>query len=1375
MTADVGVQVDVAPEQPGDGTGYRYPGAPPFQDTVLDRELFRGREREADTVLQSILSSNLLVLYSVSGLGKSSLLNAGVMYRLRERRHWPVSVRVNDPTTPVVELIRKQIEAAALADPTVELLRDPTAGPASADPRLWDVLALLEIWRRNDMQQLVIVLDQFEELFTLGWADTERHRFIAEFGEVLRGFRLEGPGDDASATNAMPPPRVKFVIVIREDSLGELEALSRDVPQIMHNRFRLEPLRLDQAEAAIREPAMMDDARLGSSRFAYSQAASDLILDFLRTRTVRGTVVHADAVDPSQLQIVCQFVERSILPNKQPSDADGPIEIDDVDLGGRDGLEGVLRHFYQRTLQTFPAARQRAVRNLCENGLINKSRRRLSLDEEEIERTFAVTPDDLKQLVDERLLRADPRLDSVYYELAHDTLIDPILDHREELKAQHARRRRQWIVAGAVAAGLAALVVGVVVFILRWSDDGEHFQPLVLGVPVDGVVEGGTGDTPFKLTDVGNGETVVTVTPGAGAGEPIDVAIEVTSAAGVTRLEDRVGPGEAELVVVPREPTSAAVAVRVTSLNSASGPFTIAADRVAAGDLRAGQPTIGRVVDPDGIAVYRVDVDSATPMVVDVIPSGPDGVYTPSGLPLLPPTFAPPTPSGGGGGDGDVGDVEASGKEAKAPTELDIEVEVISGDGSARRVDSAAAGDGERFSVTAAGPSVVVIRGYQASVGAFVVDAAPTTPLVVGQRHHVQLAPSGRPTSLVFDAASGGPYLARVLPAPGVDVSLEVLRPDAVVVPADNMGAGRDEATIVAGPEGQYVLSVSAFQPIDAGVDVEVVAVRPTRLTADTWRAVATGDVVDLVVERTPLTVVARPAPGVDPVLQVLDPHGATRLVDGPAPDAIEAVMLTTPGTHTIRVSDFIGGPGGLDVIAMPATRAVPIRAGQTVEATAPVVFDVVVAGGDPLTLTAEPTSDEAVLDTQVLDPDGFPIGNSGTVTAPGAQAAATIVATRPGTYHVVVTSSDAPERVTAALAPVHRVTTGDEVSGPSPTTFLVDVGPDELMTVGAQAPGGIVGVEVTSPQGTSTAVDPVAGFTSDGSATAVLGMSGAGAYAVRVTSTVAGGDVTASVLDAPARQLTSTVTTTGPAAVFDVDVGSDELLWFTAVAASPAAGLDVHVINPRGEDLGAAAVPARRSVPAELPASVRDLFPPAVVALFADGLPATVEEVAAELVAAGLLDEALAVVEAHPEVDAIAFGPPPLGDVEAVVGSSGAGTYRIVVSAADQAAEITSTRAPIPVQSLEPGASTTVVAPAAIDVEVGDRPLVVTASPASADVELATTAFDARFSPSGGADAPSNGPGQPATSIVGGSGGGTYRVLVMSSQEGSAAVVTLR
>jgi len=55
---------------------YRYPGSPPFRDVDLDRRLFKGRDEEAKKVFHSILSSDVFLLYAVSGMGKSSLLNA---------------------------------------------------------------------------------------------------------------------------------------------------------------------------------------------------------------------------------------------------------------------------------------------------------------------------------------------------------------------------------------------------------------------------------------------------------------------------------------------------------------------------------------------------------------------------------------------------------------------------------------------------------------------------------------------------------------------------------------------------------------------------------------------------------------------------------------------------------------------------------------------------------------------------------------------------------------------------------------------------------------------------------------------------------------------------------------------------------------------------------------------------------------------------------------------------------------------------------------------------------------------------------------------------------------------------------------------------
>ena len=69
---------------PAGERSYRYPGSPPFRDIEIDRRLFKGRDEEAKKVFHSILSADLFLLYAVSGMGKSSLLNAGVMHRLRE-------------------------------------------------------------------------------------------------------------------------------------------------------------------------------------------------------------------------------------------------------------------------------------------------------------------------------------------------------------------------------------------------------------------------------------------------------------------------------------------------------------------------------------------------------------------------------------------------------------------------------------------------------------------------------------------------------------------------------------------------------------------------------------------------------------------------------------------------------------------------------------------------------------------------------------------------------------------------------------------------------------------------------------------------------------------------------------------------------------------------------------------------------------------------------------------------------------------------------------------------------------------------------------------------------------------------------------------
>jgi hypothetical protein len=78
----------------------RYPGARPFADTDADQRLFFGRERDIHELFHQLLTTNLLVFFGKSGLGKTSLLQAGIFPRLRQRDLLPLPIRLNDTPRP---------------------------------------------------------------------------------------------------------------------------------------------------------------------------------------------------------------------------------------------------------------------------------------------------------------------------------------------------------------------------------------------------------------------------------------------------------------------------------------------------------------------------------------------------------------------------------------------------------------------------------------------------------------------------------------------------------------------------------------------------------------------------------------------------------------------------------------------------------------------------------------------------------------------------------------------------------------------------------------------------------------------------------------------------------------------------------------------------------------------------------------------------------------------------------------------------------------------------------------------------------------------------------------------------------------------------
>jgi hypothetical protein len=849
-------------------SGYRYPGSAPFADSDTDRELFRGRREEIDHVLHSILSVDLFVVYAISGVGKTSLLTAGVLEPLRQRQFFPVVLRLNDPTCPPVALIETQIRSAADKADGIKVERHPSVRDV-VPTTLWELLGGLEVWRNNTLQHLVLIFDQFEELFTLDWSDDQRDEFIQQLGDVVRRHVSQVEREGGSQ---LPPPNVKITLIVREDSLGELEALVAQVPQILRHRFRLGGLSPEQAQAAIREPAALDDSRLVTRRFSYSDDAAQAILDFLRAReSGRGTAL-SRSIDPSQLQIICQYAERSIVPSKRgDGDSDSAVEISEADLGGQEGLERILRDFYRNELGAWPARQRVLVMHLCERGLINRSGRRLSLEEGQICAEFGLTKPMLAKLVDRRLLRSEPRVGSIYYELAHDTLTAPILAYRDEVRSARRRRWRR-VLVGALGLGLAAAVALVLVLRSDLSETANEssatgVETIAVGQSVSGAIESEHASSVYSFEPEAGEPLILEVKPE----DRLDAVLEVRYPDGLEQQVDAGGDGATESVIVTAS-EAGSHRVTITGFRS-SGEFELSIHPADVVDLAVVDDESGGIAPADPGGVFAFEASEGQALAVEVVPD----------------------------------------------ESLDVVLTLIDPAGRPQEEDASAEGGTEFVVVdgSAAGRHFVIVSGADPSAkGEYELSIRPAdvVDLAIGTTVTGTLDAENPRGLFMFEAPAGQPLDVEVVPGGTLDAVLEVIDPDGVHQFADAGYEGGIEAVVVDGSaaghhlvivtgllsaKGEYELSIRPPDVVDLAIGTTVTGT----IDAENPRGLFMFEAP----AGRPLVVEVVPGETLDAVLEVIDPDGVRQFADAGYEGGIEAVDVdgSAAGHHLVIVTGF--------------------------------------------------------------------------------------------------------------------------------------------------------------------------------------------------------------------------------------------------------------------------------------------------------------------------------------------------------------------------------------------------------------------------------------------------------------------------------------
>ncbi len=412
---------------------YRYPGVKPFESQ--EHDLFFGRDRDIEDLLDLVLLEKIVVLFGKSGYGKSSLINAGIIPRLKDIT--PVVVRLGSyiegqNRTPL-ETLRLRI-SEVLADSPESDFMENVDFPAS----LW---LLVKRKQSAGRRRFILIFDQFEEFFT--YPPAEQKIFKDQLSELAY---TEIPQHIRNSMESFSPEQQSFIALpfetkalfsIRSDRMSYLDSMKDSLPAILHRRYELRGLSPEQAREAIVRPARLEGTDFLSYPFEYSEEAVQKIIAGQReSEYSRKAYIEAFA-----LQIQCQYVESKVI--KQ--DIRGTV-IEAKDLPDSANLYGA---YYQRQIAALPPDEQETALRLIEEGLLFEDpstgdARRLSVDADVLCARFGASKRLLEDLENTFLLRREANtLGGFNYEISHDTLVKPIQKSKTMHRAQQDRMENE--------------------------------------------------------------------------------------------------------------------------------------------------------------------------------------------------------------------------------------------------------------------------------------------------------------------------------------------------------------------------------------------------------------------------------------------------------------------------------------------------------------------------------------------------------------------------------------------------------------------------------------------------------------------------------------------------------------------------------------------------------------------------------------------------------------------------------------------------------------------------------------------------------------------------------------------------------------------
>ena len=430
---------------PADSSPYK--GLAPYEEK--DAHFFFGRDADRKIITANLRGARLTLLYGASGVGKSSVLRAGVAYHLRkmaqrnlkERDRPEIAVAVfsdwrGDPVRGLSEAVGEAVQKA-LGGAQVE--------PVSADLSL---VSALGAWTERLDGELLVILDQFEEYFLYHPDESAEGTFGVELPRAVDAPDLE----------------VGFLIGIREDAYAQLDYFKGKIPNLYENYLRLEHLDPKAATEAIVGPIDRYN-QLQEGNRSPVEIDVELVNEVLRQVVVgeleaseRGKGIAAGSgrqehrIETPYLQLVMRrlWAEEMRLGSRRLR---AKTLIDR--LGG---AENIVRTHLDETLEGLTPADQEVAAKVFHH-LVTPGGAKIAHELEDLAKYTELPEERIAPVLadlasDKRILRALPpppgKPQARPYEIFHDKLSEAVLDWRrrfaqqEDLAQQRREEQRAW-------------------------------------------------------------------------------------------------------------------------------------------------------------------------------------------------------------------------------------------------------------------------------------------------------------------------------------------------------------------------------------------------------------------------------------------------------------------------------------------------------------------------------------------------------------------------------------------------------------------------------------------------------------------------------------------------------------------------------------------------------------------------------------------------------------------------------------------------------------------------------------------------------------------------------------------------------------------